>query len=63
MRRGYPVDEAKGHGFIDSQRAGIEVFLGTALARQLRAEKAITGVFDERCMGMYNAVTNRWFLV
>ncbi|WP_037365486.1 fucose isomerase [Nakamurella lactea] len=26
VRRGHPVDEAKGHGFIDSQRAGIEVF-------------------------------------
>ena len=26
VRRGHPFDEAKGHGFIDSQRAGIEVF-------------------------------------
>lgn len=26
VRRGHPVDQAKGHGFIDSQRAGIEVF-------------------------------------
>ncbi|MDQ6656961.1 MAG: fucose isomerase [Actinomycetota bacterium] len=26
IRRGHPVDENKGHGFIDSQRAGIEVF-------------------------------------
>lgn len=33
-----------------------EVRLGTALARQLRAEKAIIGVFDEGCMGMYNAI-------
>ncbi|WP_425825511.1 fucose isomerase [Streptomyces fractus] len=165
VRRGHPVDEAKGHGFIDSQRAGIEVFkklppdaplivvegvwqyshhvlaglrghrgpilvvanwsgefpglvgllnltasltkagvahsvlwsedftddwareglrtwletgslthdtshvrdlppleadaeteLGTALARQLREEKAVIGVFDEGCMGMYNAI-------
>ncbi|MGP3776499.1 fucose isomerase [Streptomyces sp. SDT5-1] len=165
VRRGHPVDEAKGHGFIDSQRAGIEVFktlppdaplivvegvwqyshhvlaglrthcgpilvvanwsgefpglvgllnltasltkagiahsvlwsedftdtwareglrtwletgtlahdtshvrelpplkadaeteLGTALARQLRDEKAVIGVFDEGCMGMYNAI-------
>ncbi|TXR58007.1 fucose isomerase [Quadrisphaera setariae] len=30
--------------------------LGTALARQLRTEKAIIGVFDEGCMGMYNAI-------
>ena len=26
VRRGHPVDEEAGHGFIDSQRAGIEVF-------------------------------------
>jgi hypothetical protein len=33
-----------------------EVQLGTALARQLQQEKAIIGVFDEGCMGMYNAI-------
>ena len=33
-----------------------EVELGTALARQLQADKAIIGVFDEGCMGMYNAI-------
>ena len=26
IRRGHPVDAAKGHGFIDSQRYGMEVF-------------------------------------
>ena len=36
--------------------SGAEVALGTALARQLRTEKAIAGVFDEGCMGMYNAI-------
>lgn len=30
--------------------------LGEALAAQLREEKAIIGVFDEGCMGMYNAI-------
>ncbi len=30
--------------------------LGTALAEQLRREKAIMGIFDEGCMGMYNAI-------
>lgn len=30
--------------------------LGEAIGRQLRAEKAIIGVFDEGCMGMYNAI-------
>jgi hypothetical protein len=33
-----------------------EVRLGVALAEQLLAEKAIIGVFDEGCMGMYNAI-------
>jgi hypothetical protein len=36
--------------------ASPEVELGTALARQLTREKAIIGVFDEGCMGMYNAI-------
>lgn len=30
--------------------------LGEALAEQLAAEKAIMGIFDEGCMGMYNAI-------
>lgn len=30
--------------------------LGSMLAEQLRREKAIMGVFDEGCMGMYNAI-------
>lgn len=33
-----------------------EVGLGQALAAQLAREKAILGVFDEGCMGMYNAI-------
>jgi L-fucose isomerase-like protein len=33
-----------------------EVHFGAALARQLREDKAILGVFDEGCMGMYNAI-------
>ncbi|GAA1997460.1 fucose isomerase [Microbacterium ulmi] len=33
-----------------------EVSLGRALGDQLLAEKAIIGVFDEGCMGMYNAI-------
>jgi hypothetical protein len=36
--------------------AGPEVDLGKALAAQLSTEKAIIGVFDEGCMGMYNAI-------
>lgn len=30
--------------------------LGTHLAHQLKHEKAIMGIFDEGCMGMYNAI-------
>ena len=30
--------------------------IGRRLARELRARKAILGVFDEGCMGMYNAI-------
>jgi len=33
-----------------------ETELGAALAGQLRRDKAIIGVFDEGCMGMYNAI-------
>jgi hypothetical protein len=33
-----------------------EAKLGAALAEQLRREKAIMGIFDEGCMGMYNAI-------
>ena len=35
---------------------GPEVELGRALAAQLVREKAVIGVFDEGCMGMYNAI-------
>lgn len=33
-----------------------EAALGRALAQQLKHEKAIIGIFDEGCMGMYNAI-------
>lgn len=36
--------------------ASAEKELGEALAGQLLSEKAIIGVFDEGCMGMYNAI-------
>ena len=39
-----------------------EVALGQALARQLAHEKAILGIFDEGCMGMYNAIIDDEFL-
>ncbi|MPV50864.1 fucose isomerase [Pseudactinotalea sp. HY160] len=36
--------------------AGPEIQLGRALAADLRHRKAIIGIFDEGCMGMYNAI-------
>ena len=33
-----------------------EMELGVALARDLKHNKAILGIFDEGCMGMYNAI-------
>ncbi len=36
--------------------------LGTALARELKSRKAILGVFDEGCMGMYNAIVEDYLL-
>jgi hypothetical protein len=35
---------------------GAERELGTALAKELKFRRAILGVFDEGCMGMYNAI-------
>ena len=40
----------------DVEGGGKERKLGAALAEQLRREKAILGVFDEGCMGMFNAI-------
>ena len=39
-----------------SRSPAAERKLGKRLARQLQAEKAIMGVFDEGCMGMFNAI-------
>ena len=39
-----------------------EAELGAALARALRARKAILGIFDEGCMGMYNAIIEDYLL-
>ncbi|MBX3085850.1 MAG: fucose isomerase [Anaerolineae bacterium] len=39
-----------------SKLPAAEAELGQALAAQFKREKAILGVFDEGCMGMYNAI-------
>jgi hypothetical protein len=36
--------------------------LGASLARNLKTRKAILGVFDEGCMGMYNAIIEDYLL-
>jgi hypothetical protein len=36
--------------------------LGFALAKELKLHKAILGVFDESCMGMYNAIIEDYLL-
>jgi len=36
--------------------SGAEVELGKRLASELKRDKAIIGIFDEGCMGMYNAI-------
>jgi L-fucose isomerase-like protein len=50
----HPVDHVHELPALDA--AVSEVALGRALARELCERKAIIGVFDEGCMGMYNAV-------
>lgn len=39
-----------------------ELDLGVGLAKALKARKAIMGVFDEGCMGMYNAIVEDYLL-
>lgn len=55
---GHPVEHDLSHSHpLDHFRLPAEMeALGHELARQLRREKAILGVFDEGCMGMYNAI-------
>jgi hypothetical protein len=50
----HSTDHARDLPALDGESE--EVALGRALAVQLRHEKAIVGVFDEGCMGMYNAI-------
>jgi hypothetical protein len=40
----------------DGQGASDAVSLGQRLAAELKRKKAILGIFDEGCMGMYNAI-------
>jgi len=49
-------DSVHVHDLSEFRLPEAEAALGRALAQQLRREKAILGVFDEGCMGMYNAI-------
>jgi len=55
-------DESHVHEFDFAALPKPEVELGRSLARALKARKAILGVFDEGCMGMYNAIIEDYLL-
>ncbi len=44
------------HGLDKSKLPGASAQLGAQLASDLKFRKAIMGIFDEGCMGMYNAI-------
>ncbi len=50
----HPLDHVM--AFRDAKIGQAERDLGRALADELRRDKAIMGVFDEGCMGMFNAI-------
>lgn len=49
-------DTSHVHDFAPGRVAEPECKLGVALAHELRSRKALLGVFDEGCMGMFNAI-------
>jgi hypothetical protein len=49
-------DTSHVHAFVPPTAYEAERSLGSALARELRANMAILGVFDEGCMGMMNGM-------
>lgn len=50
------------HDLKLSELPPMEAELGFALARELKFHKAIIGVFDEGCMGMFNAIIEDYLL-
>ncbi len=50
------------HDLEAATLANAEKELGVTLARNLKMRKAILGVFDEGCMGMYNAIVEDYLL-
>jgi L-fucose isomerase-like protein len=49
-------DTSQVHIFDAAKMPAAERELGVALAKALKGKKAILGVFDEGCMGMFNAI-------
>ncbi|WP_433435578.1 hypothetical protein [Nonomuraea sp. CA-141351] len=56
VQTGYIVHDSSHVRPLPPLPAGPESELGLALAEELLRDKAIVGVFDEGCMGMYNAI-------
>jgi L-fucose isomerase-like protein len=52
----HPTGHVRGLPSLDEESPAIQ--LGRTLAAELRRKKAIIGVFDEGCMGMYNAIVD-----
>ncbi|MGC1781731.1 MAG: fucose isomerase [Acidobacteriaceae bacterium] len=55
-------DQSHIHKLDSSRLPEPEKELGAALAKELKSHKAILGVFDEGCMGMYNAIVEDYLL-
>ncbi len=53
---GVHLDTGHVRAFQPDQSPDGSAEIGTRLAREFRERKAIMGVFDEGCMGMYNAI-------
>ncbi len=49
-------DESHVRDFSDAKMPKADEKLGREFARRFKAQKAIMGVFDEGCMGMFNAI-------
>ena len=49
-------DTSHVHAYVDMHIPSEAAAIGVAFAKDFRANKAIMGIFDEGCMGMYNAI-------
>jgi len=54
VQRGHPCDPAKGHGFIDSQKHGMEVFRGIPAAAPLVVVEAVWQYTHHVLAGLYS---------